>query len=285
MAILITGHRGFVGGHLTKYLDDNKISWVGFDLVEGNDIRDRYKLGSVFYENKIDTIIHLAALANPVKSQMFPDEYLKTNVQGTQNILECSKLYGVKHLIFFSSSCVYGNQTPPNNELQPYDPQSVYAISKVAGEMLVRASDVPYTIIRPFTLYGMNGRKDQVVYKWINMLKDGKPITIYGDGTTKRGYTNIDYLVKTVVGLTPMNETFNLGGTEVITVYELADIFQKVLKCEINKVPEIQYLPLLKGDTYNNSADITKAKEMLGYNPPEEFEKNITEIIKHELCQ
>jgi len=287
--ILVTGHRGFVGGHLTKYLDDKGLPWIGYDLVDGNDIRDKYKLGSFFYDNKIDVVIHLAALANPIKSIMFPDEYFNTNINGVQNLLALAKQYNIKHFISFSSSSIYGSQTPPNNEEQGYQPESIYAVSKTAGELLVKSSDVPYTIIRPFTLYGLNGRKDQVIYKWINILKEKKPITIFGEGSTKRGYTHVDYFVRTVVDLIgnpkAIGEVFNLGGTEVITVYELADIFKETLSCEINYKPEIQFAPLLKGDVFNNSADITKANNILGYNPPKTLKENIVSIIKKELCR
>lgn len=239
-------------------------------------------------ENKIDTVIHLAALANPIKSMMFPDEYIKTNINGTQNLLDCAKRYGVKQFIFFSSSSVYGGNVPPNKEDEQYAPTSIYATSKVTGELLVKSSDIPYTIIRPFTLYGTDGRKDQVVYKWINLLKQGKPITILGDGTTKRGYTYINDFVKTVIDTVnndkAINETFNLGGEEIISIQELADIFKETIECEIELKPEIQYAPLLKGDTYENFADVSKAKEILGYNPTKNFRKNIENIIKKELC-
>lgn len=287
--ILITGHKGFVGGYITKELDSRGLEWVGYDLVERNDIRDRFNLESFFMENKIDTVIHLAALANPIKSMMFPVEYVNTNILGTHNLLDCAKRYGVKQFIFFSSSSVYGGNIPPNNENEHYAPTSVYATTKVTGELLVKSSDVPYTIIRPFTLYGLNGRKDQVIYKWINLLKQNKPITILGDGTTKRGYTYINDLAKTVVDVIgndkALNETFNLGGEEVVAIQELADIFKETIECEIELKPEIQYAPLLKGDTYQNFADITKAKEILGYNPTKNFRKNIEDIIRKELCQ
>ena len=287
--ILVTGHRGFVGGHLTNYLDQQGIKWVGYDLVDGFDIRDKFKLESTFMEHPIDVVIHLAALASPIKSMMFPDEYVDTNIKGTQNLLECAKRYKIKRFISFSSSSVYGDQAPPNSEKEPYMPTSIYGITKTTSELLVKASDVPYTIIRPFTLYGLNGRKDQVIYKWINFLKQKKPITILGDGTTKRGYTYINDLVKAVVDLIDNkkaeNETFNLGGTEVVTIEELAKLFQDTIKCEIDWKPEIQYAPLLKGDVYANYADISKAKELIGYDPPQNFRKNIENIIKHELCE
>jgi len=285
--ILITGHRGFVGGHLTKFLDEKEVKWIGYDLVDGNDIRNRFKLNNIFFENEIDMVIHLAALASPLKSMMFPDEFISTNINGTQYLLECAKRHGVKQIIAFSSSSVYGEAKPPSREDDPMLPTSIYAITKLTSEYLIKASDVPYTIIRPFTLYGLNGRPDQVVYKWINLIKQGKPITIYGDGTSRRGYTFIDDLVQgvfsTIGNEKAMNQVFNLGGTEIFNVYQLGDIFKRVVECQVNNEPTIQFAPLLKGDIYENWADISKARELLGYSPQENFEKNLEAIIKAEI--
>lgn len=281
--ILVTGHKWFVGWHLTRLLDEKWLKWIWFDLVDGQDIRDKYKLWTVFFENKIDIVIHLAALASPTKSMMFPDEYFSTNINWTQNLLECAKKYNINHFISFSSSSVYWDQKPPTPEDAPQNPTSIYAISKATGEMLIRASDVPYTIIRPFTLYWMNGRKDQVVYKWINLIKEWKPITIYWDANNKRWYTFIDDLVGAVVWLignkSAINNTFNLGWTEVVSIYQLSKIFEKAIERKL----EIHHLPLLKWDVYENWADTSRANELLWYNPEERFEENIKEIIKKEL--
>lgn len=276
--ILITGHKGFVGSHLTKLLDEMKIEWIGYDLVEGNDIRNRLQLENYFLDNRIDAVIHLAALVHPIKSMMFPDEYISTNVNGTHYLLDCAKRHNVKHFVFFSSSSIYGNQQPPNSEDSPYMSESIYAMSKASGEMLVRASGVPYTIIRPFTIYGENGRKDQVIYKWLNMHKDGRPITVFGNGSSKRGYTYVKDLIEGILTILAkpkisVNQTFNLGGTEIISINDLAEIFKDSLGAKI------EYLPLPKGDVYENWADITKAQKMLGYNPKENFRKNVLEII------
>src|SRR3990167_7205882 len=141
--ILITGHRGFVGGHLTKFLDEKEVKWIGYDLVDGNDIRNRFKLNNIFFENEIDMVIHLAALASPLKSMMFPDEFISTNINGTQYLLECAKRHGVKQIIAFSSSSVYGEAKPPSREDDPMLPTSIYAITKLTSEYLIKASDVP----------------------------------------------------------------------------------------------------------------------------------------------
>lgn len=269
--VLITGDKGFVGSHLTKILTD----YVGYDLVDGFDIKNEYQLETVFENNHIDTVIHLAALAGVRKSNLFPDDYISTNINGTLNIVEACKRHNVKHLIFFSSSSVYGNQTPPNKESDVCDPIAPYGITKLAGELLVKSSGVPYTIIRPFSLYGENGRKDQIFYKWINQIKQGKPITLFGDGTAKRGFTYVGDLINgllLILNRGADNETYNIGGSEIITINEIVDILKEELDCKIDRQPAP------KEDILQNWADISKIKE-LGFEPKVIFKNKLKEII------
>lgn len=269
--ILITGNKGFVGLHMD-------IPHVGYDLVDGFDILNNYQLETCFANNHIDTVIHLAAYAGVSKSLLFPEDYFKTNIQGTQNVIDACKRHNVKHLIFFSSSSVYGNGNPPLKETDELNPISPYGISKVAGELLVRSSGVPYTIIRPFSLYGDKGRKDQIFYKWLNQIKGKGEITLFGDGTAKRGFTNVYDLVdavKLVLERGAENETYNIGGDEVIAMEEVIGKLKENFDFKINLLPEN------KGDIDKSWADISKARDKLGYQPKRKFFEELQAIINN----
>lgn len=275
MAILITGDKGFVGSHLTKRLEN----YVGYDLVDGFDLRDAYQLESVFENHQIDTVIHMGALAGVRKSKLFPLDYIETNIRGTLNVVESCQRNKIKHLIFLSSSSVYGNQTPPNKETDELEPIAMYGITKLAGELLVKHSGVPYTIIRPFSLYGENGRKDQIHFKWINQIKEGKPITLFGDGSAKRGFTYVGDFVDGLLLLLKKgadNEIYNIGGHEIISINEVIDVFKDKLDFEIDNYPAP------KEDIAQNWADTSKI-EKLGYKPKVKFVDKLKEIINKEL--
>lgn len=267
--ILITGDKGFVGLHMD-------IPHVGYDLVDGLDILDKYQLETCFANNQIDIVIHLAALAGVHKSVLFPEAYFDTNIQGTQNIIDACKRHNVKHLIFFSSSSVYGNARPPLNETSSLEPISPYGITKVAGELLVKSSGVPYTIIRPFSLYGDKGRKDQIFYKWINQIKAKGEITLFGDGTAKRGFTNVYDLVdavKLVLNKGAENQILNIGGKEIITLNSVIDKLKENFSFTINRLPENG------GDIHQSWGDIIKAGARVGYSPKTNFFEELQAII------
>ncbi len=285
MSLMITGFQGFVGGHLTKLLDEKKIKWVGYDLKSGDDIRDKCKLDKFFEENQVTEVIHLAALAGVRRGNEYPDDYVSTNIQGTWNITKMCEKYGVKHLVFYSSSSVYGNNKPPICENYAKNPISLYGISKLAGENIVNSSKVPQvTVVIPFTVVGENGRKDEVIYKWLEQYKNGKKITIYGDGSSKRGYVNVHDLVGATVKIIHEKanawerETFNLGGSEVIELRQIIDIFKEELPDAL-----FEELPLPSTDIYKNYADTSRALNKLGFEPKPSFEKLIKNIIKSEL--
>lgn len=272
MNILITGDKGFVGLHM------DEIPHVGYDLLDGLDILNNYQLETYFANHHIDTVIHLAALAGVHKSLLFPEAYFKTNIQGTQNVIDACKRHNVKHLIFFSSSSVYGNGNPPLKETDELNPISPYGISKVAGELLVKSSGVPYTIIRPFSLYGDRGRKDQIFYKWINQIKGGGGITLFGDGTAKRGFTNVYDLVdavKLVLERGAENQVYNIGGDEIISMEEVIGKLKENFDFKINLLPEN------KGDIDKSWADISKARDKLGYQPKRKFFEELQTIIEN----
>jgi UDP-glucuronate 4-epimerase len=301
--ILITGHKGFIGSHLIKELDKRGLAWYGYDLVEGNDIRDKRKLDFAFEESQCDMVIHLAALAGVRRGEEFKEDYLSTNVLGTANIIEMCNKYNVKHMILYSSSSVYGEGKPPITEDDAKNPKSFYGMTKFMSEMLLRTALVKNfttwkegepkenrkglqqgTVVIPFTVYGENGRKDEVVYKWLQQYKTGKPITVFGDGSSERGYVYVKDLVKTTVDILEkkngmwLYQWFNLGGSEVIKLKELLDLFKKEIK-DIKFVTKDGHF----ADVQKNFANTHKAKLFLGFNPKPQFKSKVRKIIKDEL--
>lgn len=281
--ILVTGHKGFIGKRLIETLMCGGAEVMGYDILDGADTRDYFKVNKVFRENNIETVIHLAARAGVRTSENFPDEYITTNMIGTNNLIKSAEEYGVKNFIFFSSSSVQGREPSPNKETDPLSPDSLYAITKAGGEMMVENSSIPSrTVIRPFTVYGEKGRKDQVIFKWINQIKKGKPISFFGDGQTKRGYTYVGDLVDGVIRvLETCSEgfnTYNLGGSEVFSLEDVLNIFK-----ELHPSIDVDRMPLPKGDVAENWADISKAEKELGFNPDTNFKEKVKEIIINEF--
>lgn len=276
--ILITGSEGFIGSKLLQRLSKDYIT-KGYDIKSGDDLRDKYKLADLFQKENFDTVIHLAARAGVRMGEEHPEEFISTNINGTLNLVNLAKKHDIKHFILFSSSSVYGEQPSPNKETDELQPIGVYGASKAMTETLVKSSGVPYTIIRPFTVYGENGRLDQVIFKWVEQIKAGKEITVFGDGSSKRGYTYVQDLidgVAQVVEIGAENEIYNLGGNEIISLSQLVELFKPY-------TDNFKYLPLPKEDIPENWGDITKAKE-IGFNPQPNFIKNVTKILKEELC-
>ena len=242
-----------------------------------------FKLDEVFKINNIDTIIHLAARAGVRESKDFPEEHITTNIIGTQNLIMCAEKYNISKFIFFSSSSVLGEQQPPNSEEDSIKPASIYGVTKATGEMLLKMSSIECrVVVRPFTIYGKYGRVDQVFYKWISQIKAGRPISFYGDGSSKRGYIHVSDLIKGVEILLNRDEKgfeiFNLGGNEIIALSMILDIFKK-------EVPELKLnqLPRLNDDPYENYADCTKAKNILNWLPKACFETEVIKMLKKEL--
>jgi len=275
--ILVTGHKGFIGGHVTKALEARGYAWVGWDLKDGNDVRDLARLDRLFEEENFDAIIHLAALAGVRRSEKYREEYLSTNVMGSDNILKMADEYGVGRVILFSSSSVIGESGVPI---------SFYGATKRMMEDLPYRYAAKYLvpttrtfIVRPFTVYGENGRGDQVIYKWLNQLRAGRQITFFGDGDSKRGYTYVGDLVDGVMklleyrGEKPIDD-FDFGGAEVVSLNELLDIFREVF-------PDIEVKRQDRNfaDIKTNFADLAKARELLEWEPKQNFKEKVLQII------
>jgi UDP-glucuronate 4-epimerase len=305
---LVTGGAGFIGSHLVDSLlseGNNVITVDNFDefydkevklnnissaltfdtfqLIEG-DIRDKNLLDELFNNNHIDIVVHLAAKAGVRPSIENTVEYFDVNMNGTLNILEAMKKFDVKNMIFASSSSVYGNNKKvPFSESDIVDyPISPYAATKKSGELLCHTYhhlyDFKINCLRFFTVYGPRQRPDLAIHKFSKKILNDETIPMFGDGTTKRDYTYIDDIIQGIkLAIENLNgyEVFNLGESRTIMLKELIALIEK----EIGKKANIEKLPLQPGDVEQTYADISKAKEMLGYNPQYDIEEGMKNFI------
>ena len=301
---LITGGAGFIGSHLVSLLLDRfKIICVdNFDdfyprpIKEKNieshlkhpdyrlyetDITDISKLGAIFEENDVTHIIHLAANAGVRPSLLNPLKYVNTNINGTVNLLEMSKEFGVKKFIFGSSSSVYGSREngPFNEEMKIDKPISPYAATKAAGEQLCytyhHLYNINFVCLRFFTVYGPGQRPDLAIHKFSRLIREGKPLPVFGDGTTKRDYTFIDDILQGITASIDYEKTsfeiINLGESNTVELNYLISLLEQ----NLNKKAIIEKHPMQPGDVPITYADISKARDLLGYNPTTPIEKGL----------
>ena len=254
-----------------------------FQFCKG-DIRDSQYLNEIFSSVKIDVVIHLAAKAGVRPSIDSIAEYYDVNINGTVSLLESMRRFGVKKMIFASSSSIYGNNSKvPFSEGDSVDnPISPYASTKKSGELLCHVYHHLYgfdiTCLRFFTVYGPRQRPDLAIHKFTKLIEEGKSIPFYGDGTTSRDYTYIEDLVDGIqCALDHLSgyKIYNLGESKVVTLKYLVEIIEQA----IAKPALLNKLPLQPGDVSRTFADISKAKLEIGYNPNVDFETGIREFV------
>lgn len=304
--VLVTGAAGFIGGHCCRALLDEGCEVVGLDnfdpfyersikegtlrelstrrgftFVEG-DIRDPATVKLVL--SGVDLVLHLAARAGVRPSIEDPGLYASVNIDGTVQLLEACRDLGPRRFVFGSSSSVYGDATPvPFREDAPaVDPISPYAVTKRAAELMCRVfahlHEFRIAILRFFTVYGARQRPDLAIHRFTSLLSRGKPIARYGDGSTERDYTHIDDILRGVMGAVHWVsrdergfEVFNLGESRTVRLDRLIDLIASALGVE----SKIEQLPLQPGDVRRTCADITKAREVLGYDPKVSIEEGV----------
>jgi len=310
MNILITGGAGFIGSTLADRLlsKGNKIivldnfnDYYDVNIKEQNitnnlknknyklfrgDICDRELTDRIFNENEIDIVLHFAARAGVRPSLEDPLEYVRSNIEGTVNILEKIKKYGVKKIIFASSSSVYGNCKADkfSEDLKVTEPISPYAATKLACEQILYTYSKLYEIntvcLRFFTVYGPKQRPDLAIRKFIELIEQDKPIPVYGDGTTMRDYTFIEDIVGGICAAMDYDKTLyeiiNLGGGSPVTLNEMISTIEDVL----GKKAQINRLPLQQGDVIKTVSDITKAQKLLCYKPKTNLKEGIRKFIE-----
>ncbi|KXH83472.1 GDP-mannose 4,6-dehydratase [Chryseobacterium kwangjuense] len=253
------------------------------------DIRDKQGLENIFKNHSIDLVIHLAALAGVRPSIERPLEYEEVNVRGTMNLWELCREYQIKKFICASSSSVYGNnEKTPFSETDNVDrPISPYAATKKSGEILGHVYHNLYDIdmiqLRFFTVYGPRQRPDLAIHKFTKLISEGQEIPFYGDGNTARDYTYIDDIIdgitKSILYLenhSGVYEIINLGESEVVTLTEMLSTIEKALGISAIK----KNLPMQPGDVLKTSADITKAKTLIGYKPDTNFQNGTKKFVE-----
>ncbi|WP_343663614.1 GDP-mannose 4,6-dehydratase [Chryseobacterium mucoviscidosis] len=253
------------------------------------DIRDKKGLEEIFKNHKIDSVIHLAALAGVRPSIERPLEYEEVNIRGTMNLWELCKDFNINKFVCASSSSVYGNNEKiPFSETDNVDnPISPYAATKKCGEILGHVYHDLYKIdmiqLRFFTVYGPRQRPDLAIHKFTKLISEDQEIPFYGDGTTARDYTYIDDVVDGILksiryleNHSDVYEIVNLGESEVINLNEMLSTIEKTLgKSAIRK-----NLPMQPGDVLKTNADIAKARTLIGYKPDTNFQNGIKKFVE-----
>ena len=309
--ILITGGAGFIGSHLVDHLllegdwaitvvDDFNDFYApnikrnnvkaheknpAYKLIEA-DIRDQVALANVFDNTQFDAIVHLAARAGVRPSLKDPQLYCETNIDGTLNLLEEARKHGVKQFVFGSSSSVYGiNAKVPFSEDDPIrQPISPYAATKGAGELLCHTYSHLYDLrsvcLRFFTVYGARQRPDLAIHKFASLISQGKPIPVFGDGKSRRDYTYIDDIIGGVRAAIDFDQTnyevINLGESRTVELTELISLLEQ----ELGKKAIIDSQAPQPGDVPQTFADITRARQLLGYNPQTPIEEGIRKFVE-----
>lgn len=295
---LVTGGAGFIGSHLIRALlrdEDLRLTIIdNFDPFYPRQIKLLNTSGYEKHQNillldrnlddlssaelqkimpqPVDAVIHLAARAGVRPSIGNPLAYQRTNVLGTQMLLDFARDTGVRQFVFASSSSVYGiNTNLPWNEDEQLQPISPYAMTKLSGEgaghVFTHLHGIRFIALRFFTVYGPAQRPDLAIHKFVKSILRDQPVTLYGDGSTSRDYTYVDDIVQGITAAIEYRgspfEIINLGNSYTVTLKELVEAIEGV----VGRKARIEYLPEQPGDVPRTYADISKAKRLLGYAP------------------
>ncbi|CAI3963867.1 MAG: NAD-dependent epimerase [Alteromonas macleodii] len=329
MKILVTGAAGFIGAAVSQYLINRGDQVVGIDNI--NDyydvnlkharldeiksstaadlfsfiemgVEERDKMAALFEEHKFDRVVHLAAQAGVRYSLENPNAYVDSNIVGFVNILEGCRHNNVEHLVYASSSSVYGaNETMPFSEQHNVDHQvSLYAASKKANELMAHTYshlyNLPTTGLRFFTVYGPWGRPDMALFKFTKAILEGKTIQVYNYGNHRRDFTYIDDIVEGVIrsldnvakpnenwdGSNPDPSTskapykvYNIGAQTPVHLLKFIETLESALGIEAKK----ELLPMQPGDVPDTYADVSSLVEDTGYQPSTDVETGVKAFV------
>lgn len=309
-SILVTGGAGFIGSHLV----DSLLREGGWNIAVVDDLNDFYSpeikrrnieahlsdpdyrffhanicdndaLRKVFDESEFGCIVHLAARAGVRPSLCYPKLYAETNINGTLNLLELARDFGIRQFVFGSSSSVYGinSKVPFSEEDRTNLPISPYAATKAAGELLCHTYshlfDMRTVCLRFFTVYGARQRPDLAIHKFCKLISEDQPIQMFGDGSTRRDYTFIDDIIQGVRAAIEYDgakhDIFNLGESQTVELTRLVGLLEE----NLGRKAIIDRQPMQPGDVPLTFADISKAKRLLNYVPQTKIEEGIKKFV------
>ncbi len=235
-------------------------------------------------DEKLDGVINMAAWAGVRVSVENPWIYVETNMTGTLNMLELCRQTGAKKFVTASTSSIYGANPPyPTPEsASSSEPLQPYAASKKGAEAMAHAyhhlHGIDVTVLRFFTVYGPAGRPDLSIFRFVQWVSEGRPVRVFGDGEQSRGFTFIDDIARGIIlALKPVGfDIVNLGGHEVITINNLIKLVEDV----VGKKAIVQYEAENPADMRSNWADVSKAREMLGWEPKYDMRAGIEKLVE-----
>ena len=312
--ILVTGSAGFIGFHLTKALLAEGHTVIGIDnlndyypvsLKEARlsqlvhpaftfqklDIADAAALNELFSLHRFRFVVNLAAQAGVRYSITNPTAYLDSNLTGFLNILEACRHHAVEHLVYASSSSVYGlnEKVPYSTDDRVDNPVSLYAATKKANELLAHAYthlyDFPTTGLRFFTVYGPWGRPDMAYYSFAKAITEGKVIKVFNHGDMWRDFTYVDDIITALLRIIPSppreNEhgdrykVYNIGNNKPVTLLA----FIETLETCLGRTAEKEYLPMQAGDVYQTYADVDELARDFGFRPDTPLEEGLSAFV------
>ena len=311
--ILVTGAAGFIGANVCRCLLEKGCKVAGVDNLNDYydvalkhhrlealhqhadfqfqqvELADQPAVGSLFEEFRFRVVIHLAAQAGVRYSIQNPNAYIQSNVVGFHNILEGCRLHRPEHLVFASSSSVYGNskKTVFSETDATDDPVSLYAATKksneVVGHSYAKLYDIPMTGLRFFTVYGPAGRPDMAYFDFTRAILAGEPIRIFNNGDLMRDFTYIDDIVRGVIGVCEVPpiereipyRLLNLGNNQPVQLVYFIETLEQLLSREAVK----DYVGMQPGDVHKTCANIEAARELIGYEPTTGIEDGLRHFV------
>ena len=313
--ILITGAAGFIGFNLAKSLLNEQYEIIGFDNINDYydvslkyarleilnkhknfkfiqaDLADENSVNNVFKTYKPDIAVNLAAQAGVRYSIENPKAYIDSNIVGFFNILEACRHYPVEHLVYASSSSVYGNQqkTPFSVDDNVDRPISLYAATKKSNELMAftysHLYKIPATGLRFFTVYGPFGRPDMAYFGFTNKIFAGEPIKIFNNGNMLRDFTYVDDIVTGIKNILPcppqkdengdLYKVYNIGNNKPEKLLTFIETLEEIIGIEAKK----EYLPMQPGDVYQTYADVSELEKNFNFKPQTSIKEGLTEFV------
>lgn len=313
--ILVTGAAGFVGFHLCQRLLDQGFEVEGLDNLNAYyepalkqarlqqllarpgfvfhrlDLADRDGMARLFAENRYDAVLHLAAQAGVRHSVDHPMAYLDSNLAGMLTVLEGCRHSGVRHLVYASSSSIYGaaRQMPLREDMVTDQPISLYAASKKANELMAYSYShlygIPATGLRLFTVYGPWGRPDMAIFKFVRAVLAGQPIDVYNNGQMRRDFTYVDDVVNAVLKVmavppvatadAPAHRVLNVGNNGPVSLMDFIGCIEKATGIEAIK----HFMPMQQGDVPETWADTTALEKGFGIRPNTDLQLGVQRFV------